>query len=160
MHLVTSSIFLPSLAALLSPSSRGRLLHAYISTAYAIYAGYGPCRTLDFNGFYDIQAAASEGPGKSNPWLPIIEHAIEHHDEHVTKTHRALAAWASHFGSRKFGVSGIDSAGLPGAEKLDGTLFLRTAQLTVGRVGPPIKEHRPFSRPTEWDFPFPAGPAH
>ncbi|KAH6905273.1 hypothetical protein BKA70DRAFT_1226037 [Coprinopsis sp. MPI-PUGE-AT-0042] len=152
MHLVTSSIFLPSIATLISPVARARLLHTYLLMAFALYA-FNDCPKLDFTGFYALQQTLAEGPGKSNPWLPIIEHAIEHHDEHLVKTQRALSAWASHFGSSPASFDGSTSSGLVGLEKLDGNLFLRTAQLTMARVGPPNKEHRPFDIPTEWDFP-------
>ncbi|KAH6905272.1 hypothetical protein BKA70DRAFT_1565248 [Coprinopsis sp. MPI-PUGE-AT-0042] len=152
MHLVTSSIFLPSIAALISPVSRARLLHTYLTIAFAMYSFNG-CPKLDFAGFYALKEAPAEGPGKSNPWLPIIEHAIEHHDEHLVKTQRALSTWASHFGSKAATHAPSSSSGIAGLEKLDGSVFLKTAQLTVARVGPPIKEHRPFARPTEWDFP-------
>ncbi|KAH6905243.1 hypothetical protein BKA70DRAFT_1108313, partial [Coprinopsis sp. MPI-PUGE-AT-0042] len=153
MHLVTSSIFIPSLVALITPTSRAQLLHGYLLMSFALYAFNG-CPKLDFAGFYALEEASVEGPGKTNPWLPLIERAIEHHDEHLTKTQRALSAWASHFGSKAAGFACSTSPGLVGLEKLDGRLFLKTAQLTDARVGPPIKGHKALGPPTaEWDFP-------
>jgi Questin oxidase-like len=165
MHLVTSSVFLPSVAALVSPVARARLLHAYFMAVLSFYTLIR-CPTLDFAGFYAHQPAnASESQSqtndKANPWLPLVQDAIEHHDEHLTKTQRALFAWASHFGSKTFASlahsgAGKASAGIKGLELLDGNLFLKTAQLTTLCVGPPVVEsgssflHGPA---TEWDFP-------
>jgi Questin oxidase-like len=155
LHLVTSSIFLPSQLALISPVARARLLHTFLVTTLALYA-FMRCPTIDLVGFYAQEDKLTEG----NPWLSLIEDAINHYDEHLTKTQRALATWSSHFGttSSKFATS--TSPGIKGLELLDGNVFLKVAQLTAARVGPPIKvsSEQPHaivgnSRPTEWDFP-------
>lgn len=151
MHLVTSSAFLPSHAALVSPAARARLLHTYLMTALSFYA-FLRCPPLDFTGFYAATKESSKVDIKANPWLAIIQDAIEHHDEHLTKTQRALAAWSSHFGCKDFRHPSSTSPALKGIEALDGNLFLKAAHLTALRVGPPVNVPTMRARPTEWDF--------
>ncbi|KAH6905271.1 hypothetical protein BKA70DRAFT_1226035 [Coprinopsis sp. MPI-PUGE-AT-0042] len=155
MHLVTSSVFLPSHAALVPPEARAKLLHTYFMTALSLYA-FVSCPTLDFAGFYAHTGVPNKkGDTNTNPWLSLIQDAIDHHDEHLTKTQRALAAWSAHFGSKTFRLTAATSPALKGIELLDGNLFLKTAQLTTLRVGPPVNEPESAmlrARPTEWDF--------
>jgi hypothetical protein len=96
-----------------------------------------------------------------DPWLPLVSTTVVHPDDHLPKTVRALASWGSKFGSAPAGTfSGPSSSHasdvpggpteqssepaanknaieieLPGAEYLDGTLFIRVAGLTVARLG-------------------------
>jgi Questin oxidase-like len=155
MHLVTSSAFLPSHAALVSPVARARLLHTYLVTALSFYA-FLRCPALDVAGFYSATESYMQKDTKLNPWLPLIQDAIEHHDEHITKTQRALAAWSSHFGAKTFNFVPTSSPSIKGLELLDGSLFLKAAQLTTLRVGPPVIQSDDSesvrARHTEWDF--------
>ena len=68
-----------------------------------------------------------------DPWLPIIQSALTHPDEHLPTLQRALAEYSSYFGSTPAGYfSGTE---LKDAELIDGTLFVRVAGLTAGRLG-------------------------
>lgn len=92
-----------------------------------------------------------------DPWLPLVSTTVVHQDEHLAKIVRTLASWASKLGSTPAGTFGgpenpsdmgrvehsAESVArkcairteLPGAEFLDGTLFIRVAGLTVARLG-------------------------
>ncbi|KAF8896871.1 hypothetical protein CPB84DRAFT_1781641 [Gymnopilus junonius] len=106
MHLVTSSIFLPALCAELPPDSQVRLLKAYFAVALAWAIARGR-PSLDVKGFVEALqdpkslSAPSSKPAWESTWLRMVEEARTHHDEHLTKIIRALAGWASAFGTRK-----------------------------------------------------------
>lgn len=148
MHLVTSTIFLPSIVAYLSPCSAVLLLKAYFSTSISWYLAQGR-PSLPIREFYAAVTDKLAPPGKldvaphkdtltpddvyPNPWLPIVQTAIVHPAEHLCKIQRALMHNATLYGTRAAG----DFAGLEldGAEVLDGTFFIRTAGLTADRLG-------------------------
>ncbi|EED79672.1 predicted protein [Postia placenta Mad-698-R] len=73
-----------------------------------------------------------------NAWLPLIQMSIMHTDDHLCKTQRALAHFASQYGERPAGyfpeLTSGERPSLDGIELLDGTLFLRVAGLTAERV--------------------------
>ncbi|KJA17353.1 hypothetical protein HYPSUDRAFT_57785 [Hypholoma sublateritium FD-334 SS-4] len=108
MHLVTASLFLPALCALVSAPAQERLLRAFFFTVLVWAVARGQ-PALDVVGF----AHAMRPPVSSfappavaamkqiDLWMRIIEAARTHHDTHVTKTIRALAGWAAAFGWRK-----------------------------------------------------------
>lgn len=139
MHMVTSSLFLPSVAAVISKESQRRLLYVYLcySLSWAIVRGRPP---LDITGFYNSDTLPPKEsshptywsllPKEStfkDPWNSIIEMSIHVPDEHLAKLQRALAHYNRLYGTRKAGTF----SGLPGAEMLDGTLFVRAASLTA-----------------------------
>lgn len=184
MHLVTSSLFLPSLCAHLQPTSQKRLLVAYLAACLAAYVARGR-PALDLRGFFSrpFGPVAAPGPrptphksalhprfrmpvegsdgGSSgdgaawadgddqeapeelhpNAWLALAQSALFHPEAHVTKCVRALAHDARLYGSlprRGFahlGVGALGLDGLDGAEWIDGSLFARAAEATMGRVG-------------------------
>lgn len=180
MHLVTSSVFIPSICAYITPMSRARLLHTYLAVALALYVFRG-CPALDIAGFQvrmkepqpvgpqphpskgTLPSRDSDKAVNPDPWLPILQTSMVHPDEHVSKSQRSLSNWAAHFGTRKFkprssgsklsDTEAAEGAGLgmgwgkecevegsiplelEGAEYLDGTVFLRTAELTAARMG-------------------------
>ncbi|TFY82506.1 hypothetical protein EWM64_g1509 [Hericium alpestre] len=72
-------------------------------------------------------------PSGASPWLRIIQNALVHPVEHLVKLQRVLAFFAVKYGGREQGH--FAGAALEGAEKLDGTLFLRAAGLTMDRLG-------------------------
>jgi hypothetical protein len=108
MHLVTSSLFLPALCARLQPASQVRLLKSYFYTVL-IWAVARGQPALDVRGMVselqnpeaDFLPDSVKAMKSLDLWMRIIEEARGHHDEHVTKTIRALAAWAGAFGLRK-----------------------------------------------------------
>ena len=161
MHLVTSSIFLPTFAAHLSPQSTVLLLRSYFAVSLSLYIGRG-CAPLPIREFYENVSASPVPPGTAaaapakgtltpgdaapNPWLPIVQTTLVHPAEHLCKAQRALAHGAARYGRRV----PADFAGteLEGAnEVLDGTLFVRVAGLTADRMGW-MKEGQ---APGEWD---------
>ncbi|THU98567.1 hypothetical protein K435DRAFT_777443 [Dendrothele bispora CBS 962.96] len=152
MLLVTSSIFLPSIVALLSPPSQKVFLHSYFVTSLAWWISRGR-PGLDIESFFAADTVQPDlgvmSPAKlslipdmshpsatnPNPWLPIIQQAILSPDDHVPKFQRAMVHYAKLYGSRVACSSDFANTELPGADKLDGTLFVRAAGLTAKRLG-------------------------
>ncbi|EIN04883.1 hypothetical protein PUNSTDRAFT_75682 [Punctularia strigosozonata HHB-11173 SS5] len=155
MHLVTTSLFVPSLARAVKLSSQLALLHVYFATSLAHYVGRGR-PAIDIGNFYDNtsrgvlplelrEPVSLEKYGArgvkivSNPWLPLIQSALWHPDDHIPKVQRTLAHYARLYGHRHSGhFSGLLADAddkLPSLEKLDSTLFLRVAGLTMSRLG-------------------------
>ncbi|KAF8829930.1 hypothetical protein HHX47_DHR2000250 [Lentinula edodes] len=116
MHLVTSSLFLPSLTAHLSPSSQELLLRGYFAISLALYVARGRPKidskplfevAMDDNVFdpekepsiappaLSILSSSSKEPKEPNLWLPLISRAILHPDDHVPKFQRAVAHYAT-----------------------------------------------------------------
>ena len=107
MHLVTSSIFLPSLCAFLSLSSKVRLLRAYFAAVCTWYVARGR-PALDIAGFFSQEISIPSGldpdprkGGVPNLWIPLLQSGMAHPDEHLIKTQRALSCWAQKFGVKK-----------------------------------------------------------
>ncbi|KZT67500.1 hypothetical protein DAEQUDRAFT_767051 [Daedalea quercina L-15889] len=141
MHVVTSSIFLPSFLAYLSPTSATVLLRTFLRTSLAWYVARGrpalPIREF-YVGMDSSLAPKPEGSklaaaDTANPWLSVVQQALIHGDDHLPKTQRALAHFARVYGERAAGTF----EGLDGAELLDGTLFVRVAEATRKRTDAP-----------------------
>jgi hypothetical protein len=152
MHFVTSSLLLSSVFSLLTRKSQELLLRGYFITCLVWYIGHGRPE-LDIARFFGNATtlhpippglkptpheAACPSPTSPfavtpEPWFPIIQNTLTHPDDHLPKLQRALAEYASLFGSTPAGYfSGTE---LKDAELIDGTLFVRVAGLTAGRVG-------------------------
>ncbi|EMD35787.1 hypothetical protein CERSUDRAFT_115740 [Gelatoporia subvermispora B] len=156
MHLVTSSIFLPSLVAYLSPESTFLLLRTYLTVSLTWWVARGR-PALPIKEFFTNTTAMPRQPGEPhntpaqkaltpaepapNPWLPIIQTTLVHPGEHLCKLQRALAHFAVLYGARpkghfsSFAEAGDPAARLEGVEELDGSLFVRAAGLTADRMG-------------------------
>jgi hypothetical protein len=153
MHLVTSTIFLPSITAYLSPASQNALLRAYLGSSLIWWVTRG-LPSLDIPGFFSSvfssppDNAPKNPPDDStlpsptsihaltpNPWLPIIQTTVVHPGEHLCKIQRAFAHFAVLYGSRAPGQADFKDTELEGADKLDGTLFVRAAAATAKRMG-------------------------
>lgn len=156
MHLVTSSIFLPSIVSYLNPVSQNALLRAYLVTSLLWWVIAGR-PGFDISGYYSSTnahplppdgATSNLTPDDStlpsptsphaltpNPWLPLIQSTLVHPGEHLCKIQRALAHFATLYGSRVPGQADFVNTELEGAEKLDGTLFIRAAGETANRLG-------------------------
>lgn len=152
MHILTSSIFLPSLAAFLSPSSQSALVRGHFSLLLAYWVSRGR-PALPIEAFLDSVTTTPSPPGSrptpsidvlsskknlalhqlDNPWLNIIQSVLHHPDEHLVKTIRALQHYARIYGERQAGT--FKGTGLKGAEKLDGTLFVRVAGNAMDALG-------------------------
>lgn len=134
MHAVTSSLFLPAYRAYTSPASFTVLLRVFFRTTLTWYISRGRA-PLQIRDFYEKTnptpapkpADKLAAPADANPWLPIVQQSLIHSDDHLPKTQRALAHFAQVYGDRVAGTFG----GLDGAEVVDGTLFVRVAELTA-----------------------------
>ncbi|KAF9525663.1 hypothetical protein CPB83DRAFT_896836 [Crepidotus variabilis] len=110
MHHVTSSIFIPSFCGLLSAQSCVRLLKGYF-LAICVWAIARGQPYLDVKAFMKATKNPASAPTTSlgttesltsgYAWDRIFEEARAHHDEHITKTIRSLAAWGSAFGTKR-----------------------------------------------------------
>ncbi|KAJ4484153.1 hypothetical protein C8J55DRAFT_570899 [Lentinula edodes] len=170
MHLVTSALFLPILAAGLSPTSQALLLRTYFITSLAWWIINGRSQpdivsfmsaedSINNNQSHPIapgpyppthpHALSFSSPSSSspdtttavastpNPWLYLIQQASVHPDDHFPKLIRALMHFAVMYGGREASSdSQVEFAQteLPGAQMLDGTLFVRAAALTAKRL--------------------------
>ena len=126
MHLVTSSIFLPSLLTSLYQNSRAQalLLRSYFATSLALYVGRGR-PNIDIAKFYsdtslflpssgrDVVPGPQPSPSKHtlpnrksaeartpNPWLSVVQTTLVHPNEHLCKAQRSLAHFSSLYGLR------------------------------------------------------------
>ena len=70
----------------------------------------------------DAIAADGGGDPYTNPWLKVLQSAVDHDDEHVTKVVRSLYWAATQFGASP---RGMFTSSLPGSEDMDGTIFIR-----------------------------------
>lgn len=157
MHLLTSSMTLTSYMAVISPTSKSLLLRAYFTRSLAYYISKGrpelPVRSFftapiltDFPGptvnptesaFPDPESPFAETP---NVWLKIIQSALVHPDDHLSKVQRTLAHYGSLYGHIAAGE--FKGTELKDSELIDGTLFVRTAALTMEWMGR-IREGEP-----------------
>ena len=152
MHFVTSSLFLSSIFSLLTRKSQELLLRGYFATCLVWYIGHGRPE-IDIARFFGNDATLHPippGPKPTphkdvspsltspfaitpHPWLPIIQSTLTHPDDHLPKLQRALAEHSSLFSSTPAGY--FAGTELKDAELIDGTLFVRVAGLTAGRLG-------------------------
>lgn len=148
MHMVTSSIFLPSLIAYLSPRAQALLLRAYLSSAVAWFVARGR-PSLDFKSFFEsmptmpnptnstavssVEGIPAQDAQTPNPFLPLIQSSIMHPSDHHPKIQRAFAHFSTIYGARPKGY--FAGTELDGAEELDGSLFVRAAVLTANYMG-------------------------
>ncbi|KAG7441451.1 uncharacterized protein BT62DRAFT_907957 [Guyanagaster necrorhizus] len=161
MHLVTSALFLPSLVTFLSTTSQALLLRGYMAVSFAWWISRGR-PGFDVPKFFeaDDESVVSHSSSVTkdwklsstpNPWFGIIQQALFHRDDHLCKTQRALAYFAALYGTRPAGLPDFSQTELPGAEKLDGTLFLRAAQFTTKHFVEREDEDFEVDDPL-WDF--------
>ncbi|KAK0451420.1 uncharacterized protein EV420DRAFT_716756 [Desarmillaria tabescens] len=162
MHLVTSSLFLPSFAAYLTPPSQALLLRSYMAVSLAWWVARGR-PGFDIPKFFEVTIQDSEPssnsstptwnlPSATNPWFAIIQQAIVHPDDHLCKIQRAFVHYATLYGARPCGKPDFSQTELEGAERLDGTLFLRAAQLTAKHFEYEGKGEKYPAAQTLWDF--------
>jgi len=158
MHLLTSSMTLTSyMAVISSPTSKSLLLRAYFTRSLAYYISRGrpelPVRSFfvapiltEFPG-PAVNPTASAFPDPTSPfaetpnlWLKIIQSALVHPDDHLCKVQRTLAHYGSLYGHITAGE--FKGTELKDCELVDGTLFVRTAALTMEWMGR-IREGEP-----------------
>lgn len=165
MHLVTSSLFLPSFVNVLSTPSAVLLLRTYFAFSLIFYIARGR-PAFSIAEFYKATSASPSAPGalpqsaqdtlppagNPSPWSQIVQTTLVHPNEHLCKLQRALLHYAEELGGTAPGTFAKTSEGTgsayTGAEVLDGTLFVRVAGLTAGRLG----WMREGQEKREWDF--------
>ncbi|EKM51237.1 uncharacterized protein PHACADRAFT_263270 [Phanerochaete carnosa HHB-10118-sp] len=165
MHLVTSALLTSSLLNILTPKSAALLLKTYFAFSVVLYVARGrPSLPIDAFYAHTTAHPHPSGPMPTpdkdtlppdeqrvqltpSSWLAIVQTTLGHPNEHLCKAQRALYHFAEWLGGTRAhafaglsssDLSSIDSGaggGLTGAEVLDGTLFLRAAGLTAGRLG-------------------------
>ena len=137
MHHIISASFLPFLLSFMSPTCKRILLRAHLITTLVWWVSRGKPH-LDTAGFFSIDVESLpviSGWGHSNYdtrtlWEKMIEHSINHPDDHLVKCQRALY----HFSMLYRHNDPFASVKLEGFEKLDGSLFIRAAMLTSQRL--------------------------
>ncbi|KAJ7627962.1 hypothetical protein DFH06DRAFT_1006528 [Mycena polygramma] len=153
MHLVTSSLRLSSLMAIISsPTSRSIFLRAYFARSLGYWISRGR-RPLDVRSFFASRSTLNPTvPGPSptpyasafpmassplaitpNPWLVLIQSALVHPDDHLCKVIRTLAHYATIYGAVTPGTFKMTE--LANSEVIDGTLFIRAAGVTMRKMG-------------------------
>ncbi|KAG1764460.1 hypothetical protein EDD22DRAFT_951709 [Suillus occidentalis] len=151
MHLVTSTLFIPSLVTSLyqNPHAQALLLCSYFTTSLACYLARGrPILDIDVIPGPQPSPHKDTLPNKTspeartpNPWLSIIQSALVHPNEHLCKIQRSLAHFSALYGLRGQGWFATNNSKLEDVERnmglgeLDGTLFLRVAMLTANTLG-------------------------
>ncbi|EEB88788.1 hypothetical protein MPER_13196 [Moniliophthora perniciosa FA553] len=155
-HFVTSGIFLPSLVTYLSAANQVCLLKAYYGACLSWYVSIGKPQ-LDCRPFFaDEILAHPQAPEEEevkkrahkhalpraenpNPWTWILREGTVNPDDHVPKCQRALAHYASLYGTREKGSFNLhakaDASGIQHLGEMDGTLLKRAAVLTQQRWG-------------------------
>lgn len=162
MHFVTSVIFLPSILAHLKPKSQLLLLRSYFSVCLGWYV-WRRRPAINIRHFYESTNVANPPPhplpplsndssdsspppqaNTYNSWSSILGASMTHTDDHLPKLQRTLNHCSELFGDRKAGY--FSGSELKGAELLDGTLFLRVAELTAARMESLTENEPPWNR--------------
>ncbi|KAI0312661.1 hypothetical protein OF83DRAFT_1086870 [Amylostereum chailletii] len=120
--------------------SQGRV-HLPIAEFYAATEKYvhGPLPPVqsEQKGQFFTPGVPYAAPGSA--WARIWTNVIVHPNEHLIKLVRALGAMEREYGREGkgslAGPGGVGKKTLEGSEKLDGTLFVRVAGLTMERLG-------------------------
>jgi hypothetical protein len=127
MHLVTSTLFLPSVLSSLPQSSQVMLLRSHFASSLSWWIARGSPRP-DIRGFLEATSSMPSEGKIANPFLNLIQSAMLQPDGHTLKIQRAFAHFSSLYGARPKGY--FKGTELEGAEALDGTLFFTAARLT------------------------------
>lgn len=131
VHCVTSCIFLPTILQNLSKASQKVLLTSFFRSVIALWISRGrpPLHLSQELGAKNMDQHEVE---VSKSWQAMISSAMNHSDEHTTKTIRTLA-WASQLFGRA--SQGVYACELPGSTELDGSIFYRAALKTLDKQG-------------------------
>ncbi|KIJ93450.1 hypothetical protein K443DRAFT_125600 [Laccaria amethystina LaAM-08-1] len=145
MHFVTSVIFLPFILAHLKPQSQLLLLRSYFS----VCIGYTEAANPPPHPLPRIRCDSSDSspPPQTNghnSWSSILGASMTHSDDHLPKLQRTLNHCSELFGDRKAGY--FSRSELKGTELLDGTLFLRVAEVTATRMESLTENEPPWNK--------------
>ena len=157
MHLVTSSLFLPSyLRVLQDPLHKASILRAYLPGMIVIILARGRPRidpellmsytatprppTFTLPPLREGVIGDPRDDGDYNPWPTIVQSVFHATDSHVLKTIRTLVYAAQKYGDSRPG----DAIGAfstkdgkethKGMAKVDGTIFVRAAGLVMDNI--------------------------
>ncbi|KAF7300133.1 hypothetical protein MKEN_01336600 [Mycena kentingensis (nom. inval.)] len=162
MHLLTSALTLrPLLSILQKAEHKAQLLTMYARTAALVYLIRGSpkvdcARAMAYRLVPQTLAARiGDAASVEDAWRPILENARLHTEAHVPKAIRALYYCTQRFGSLPAGFlcssSGGDEQGMmSGAERVDGSVFLRVAGAMSDALGWPLYDGQKSER--DWDF--------
>ena len=135
-------------------------LRSYFAVILGYWVSQGRAK-LDIETFYAGTVSDPVAPGSHphsnpdtlvkknptpNPWYPLLQSTLVHPGEHLLKLERALAHYAALYGATPKGQ--FKDTELNGSEKLDGTVFLRVAWLSLNRNG----WMREGDEKGDWDF--------
>ncbi|KZP16254.1 hypothetical protein FIBSPDRAFT_1047623 [Athelia psychrophila] len=161
MHILTSSLFIPSLLAIVpAPALKVKLLKAYLAVAIFILITRGrpridaelmmsytatpapPTSTTHNRKFPPSPSAVGDPNDKvtANPWDVIVPCVMHAPDSHIVKSIRALYFASQRFGHTAAGdVPGaLDKDGKEthkGMSALDGSVFVRAAGVAMDGLG-------------------------
>ncbi|KAF8126231.1 hypothetical protein K438DRAFT_1890805 [Mycena galopus ATCC 62051] len=156
MHILTSALCIPSLLSILpDPVHKAQLLQGYARSSALFILLRGRPRIdipllMSYTEFPRPPAHTPPGgsealgapanTGETNPWLAIVQNALHHKDAHVLKVVRTLYYCAVNYGTKPAGSAiGVhDEKGKEthvGAEKMDGTIFVRAAGVVSDTMG-------------------------
>jgi len=163
MHLLTSSLFLrPMCAVLRKAEHKAALLRAYVPALLLATLIRGRPR-IDpelLMSYTDVprppssdKAKIQPGPTSTgnpeddadyHPWPALVEGVQYHSDSHVLKSMRTLIFAARHFGDKgpgeivgtfRSGADGKNEETHTGISKVDGTIFVRAAGIMMDNLG-------------------------
>ncbi|KAK2459454.1 hypothetical protein APHAL10511_008531 [Amanita phalloides] len=130
-HIVASAIFLPSILHKLEAPNQVLLLRAHFASALTWWVGRGR-PNVDIAEFMSSSKELPTNP--TNPFLDIVQSAIVNEESHVSEVQRTLRHWARMYGRKGANDPKLSATELKDADKLDGTLFTRVAELTKIRT--------------------------
>ena len=174
MHLVTSSLFLPSyLRVLQDPLHKASILRAYLPGMILIILARGRPRidpellmsytatprppTLTLPPLREGVIGDPRDDGDYNPWLTIVQSVFHATDSHVLKTIRTLVYAAQKYGeTQPGGAIGAFSTKdgketHKGMAKVDGSIFVRAAGLVMGNIEWNGHRQGQVREPDTWD---------
>ncbi|KAF8621959.1 hypothetical protein AX15_007389 [Amanita polypyramis BW_CC] len=133
--IIASAIFLPSFLAKLDVPSQALLLRAHFAAALTWWVGKGR-PNVDIDGFMsNPPSELSTNP--SNPFDTILQSAIVHDESHVSEFQRVMAHWSRLYGLGRAKEQKLSATELGDSDMLDGTLFIRVAEMTMDRTNRP-----------------------
>ena len=174
MHLVTSSLFLPSyLRVLQDPVHKASILRAYLPGMIVIILARGRPRidpellmsytamprppTLTLPPLREGVIGDPRNDGDYNPWSTMIQNVLHANDSHVLKTIRTLLYAAQKYGETPPGgaigafSTKDEKETHKGIAKVDGSIFVRAAGLVMDNIGWNGHRQGQAKDPDTWD---------
>ncbi|CED82261.1 Domain of unknown function DUF4243 [Phaffia rhodozyma] len=166
MHILTSSLFLPSFIPLLSAPNQIKLLETYLAAAFQLCMSRGLPKIdgrIPWNRTqWPVRPGNKIGRGREgNGWNEILEEALYVPDSHTVKSIRSLFYLSTKLGTSPAGSlpgSSLSSSlksqrqdgeeeTFPGMGSVDGSIFIRMAGLIMDYM----KWNGPEAESASWD---------